>query len=57
MMKNRDWHNVFPDIMDGKNGYRHRWKEALPVPILSRFSTEKLCLYLLFIYHPLCLSK
>ena len=24
MMKNRDWHNVFPDIMDEKNGYRHR---------------------------------
>ena len=44
MRKNGDWHIVFPDIMGGKNGYRHRWKEALPVPIFSRLPAEKLCL-------------
>ena len=47
---------VFQISQGDKNGYRHRRKEALPAPIFTRFPTEKLCLYLLYIYYPLCLK-
>jgi len=50
MMKNRDRHKDFSEIPGlQKAGYRHRD---------SGVNTEKnLCLYLLFISYPLCLSS
>jgi len=58
MMKNRDWHKDFSKIPGlQKAGYRHR-DSGVASPRFLRINTKKnLCLYLLFISYPLCLSK
>jgi len=58
MMKNRDWHKDFSEIPElQKAGYRHR-DSGVASPCFLHINTEKnLCLYLLFISYPLCLSK
>jgi len=64
MMKNRDWHKDFSKIPGlQKAGYRHRDSgyrhrdSGVASPRFLHINTEKnLCLYLLFISYPLCLS-
>jgi len=58
MMKNRDWHKDFYKIPGlQKAGCRHR-DSGVASPRFLRINTEKnLCLYLLFISHPLCLRN
>jgi len=58
MMKNRDWHKDFSEIPGlQKAGYRHRGSGVASPPFLHINTEKNLCLYLLFISYPLCLSK
>jgi len=57
MMKNRDWHKDFSEIPGlQKAGYRHRDSGVASPPFLHINTENNLCLYLLFISYPLCLS-
>jgi len=58
MIKNRDWHKDYSEIPGlQKAGHRHR-DSGVASPRFLHINTEKnLCLYLLFISYPLCLSN